>query len=155
VTEALAWLGAYATLNLQIFPAYSPTLPAWFHWTTYALIWILPAAGLWLSIRHKDRLLLAASLVMTLATLITNKPVSRRHAEAVGSHPVGRIADRSRARRAQMARGPAPMGSRHGFTASRLLRSDRDTPDRAALASAAFHPCARSTTHGCPSARSL
>ena len=38
------------------------------------MIWVLPAAGLWLSIRDRDRPLLAASLVMGLATLLTNKP---------------------------------------------------------------------------------
>ncbi len=73
--QASAWLGLYAALNLHLFPRSVARQPvALFYWFTYAMIWILPAAGLRLSIRDRDRPMLAASLVMGLATLSTNKP---------------------------------------------------------------------------------
>jgi hypothetical protein len=138
--EALAWLGLYAALNLQIFSAFSSTpLATWFYWTTYAMIWILPSAGFWLSIRDKQRALLDASLVMALATLITNKPylgAMRKPWDPIlfGVLLIGAAL----AVRRWLANGAD--GSRHGFIASRLLRSDRDALTAASLASAAFHP---------------
>ena len=44
-----------------------------FYGFTYAMIWALPPAGLYLAIRDKDRAFLDVSLVMMLATLLTNK----------------------------------------------------------------------------------
>jgi hypothetical protein len=70
--EASAWIGGYLSLNLQIAPLPAPTSGS-FYWLTFAMIWILPAAGWWLSVRDRHRLLLDASLVMTLATMLTTK----------------------------------------------------------------------------------
>jgi hypothetical protein len=138
--EALAWLGLYASLNLQIVPwFYALSLPSWFYWSTYAMIWALPAAALWLSIRHKDRLLLDAGIVMALATILTNKPylgAVRKPWDPI-VFGVLLIAIGLAVRR-WLAGGHG--ASRHGFTASRLLRSDTDALTSAALASAAFHP---------------
>ena len=44
-----------------------------FHWVSYAGIWLLPAAGWWLSIRGRERPLRWVCIVMTLATLLSNK----------------------------------------------------------------------------------
>jgi len=71
--QASAWAGLYLVLNLQIsfIRYYEQSL---FYWLTYAMIWILPVVGLWLSFRSKDRPLLNVSLMAALITLATNKP---------------------------------------------------------------------------------
>ena len=56
MVQVSAWLGLYAVLNLHLFPgvfARQPDAP--FYWFTYAMIWVLPAAGLRLAIRDRDR----------------------------------------------------------------------------------------------------
>lgn len=74
VIEAVAWGGIYFVTNLQ--------LSAWlshadesgpFYWGTYAATWMLPAAGVWIAVRDRHRLLLDVSSVAALATLMTNK----------------------------------------------------------------------------------
>ena len=102
------------------------------------MIWILPAAGLWLSIRDRDRPLLDASLVMALATLSRNKPylgAARKPWDPIllGLLLIGVAI----LLRRWLASGDT--GSRHGFTARRLMRSDTDTRTAVAIASAAFH----------------
>src|SRR5712691_525657 len=74
ILQAAAWLGIYAALNLHLWSWYFTPPHEPFYWFTYAMIWILPAAGVWLSIRDRDRPWLDASLVLALATLATNKP---------------------------------------------------------------------------------
>jgi uncharacterized membrane protein YgcG len=137
--QAAAWLGMYAALNIQLFSALFPRpLASWFHWFTYAMIWTLPAAGLWLSIRDRDRPLLDASLVMVLATLFTNKPylgAARKPWDPIllGLLLIGTAI----VLRRWLASGSD--GSRRGFTATRLSRSDKDTLASVGIASAAFH----------------
>ena len=137
--QASAWLGIYATLNLHVFfaPVTRPFAPP-FYWFTYAMIWALPAAGLWLSIRDRDRPLLDVSLVITLATLLTNKPYlgfARRPWDPIllGVLLIGTAI----LLRRWLASGED--GARDGFTAARLLHSDKDSRAAAALASAALH----------------
>lgn len=136
--QASAWLGMYAALNIQLFSALFPRpLASWFYWFTYAMIWTLPAAGLWLSIRDRDRPLLDASLVMALATLFTNKPylgAARKPWDPIlfGLLLIGTAI----VLRRWLAGGAG--GSRRGFTATRVLRSDKDTLASAGIASAAF-----------------
>lgn len=79
--ESVAWLGAYAVLNLHLMLTTSLwgyrgwiDFPPVFYWATYAAIWILPLVGLALAVRDKHRYMLWASLAMVLATLATNKP---------------------------------------------------------------------------------
>jgi len=137
--QASAWLGMYATLNLHLsFVLFTRPLASSFYWFTYAMIWTLPAAGLWLSIRDRDRPLLDASLVMALATLLTSKPylgVARRPWDPIllGLLLIGVAI----LLRRWLASGED--GTRDGFTAVRLLRSDKDTRTAVAVASAAFH----------------
>lgn len=102
------------------------------------MIWLLPAAGLWLSIRDRDRPLLDASLAMGLATLLTNKPylgAARKPWDPIllGLLLIGAAI----VVRRWLANGDT--GSRHGFTARRLLRSDTETRAAVAIASAALH----------------
>ena len=67
--EAGAWVGIYCLMNLQIFTRIDRS--SWFYWATYAGIWILPVLGLWLSIRGRHRMLLDASILMLLGTLMS------------------------------------------------------------------------------------
>jgi len=137
--QASAWLGMYLTLNLHVlFALVTRPLASPFYWFTYAMIWTLPAAGLWLSIRDRDRPLLDVSLVMALGTLLTNKPylgLARRPWDPIllGLLLMGVAI----LLRRWLAGGED--GTRDGFTAARLLSSDKDTRAGVAIASAAFH----------------
>ena len=53
-----------------------------FYWTTFALIWIFPAAGMFWGVKRRQRPILAASTVMALITVMTYKPYLgwQRHA---------------------------------------------------------------------------
>jgi hypothetical protein len=160
IIQAISWLGIYAVLNLHLDLGFftRPVGPAFvtggplarpFYWFTYAMIWILPAAGLWLSIRERDRPLLDASLVMAAATLVTNKPylgLAQKPWDPIlfGLLLIGAAL----VMRRWLASGGD--GSRRGITATRLLRSDKDTLNLAGIASAAFHP-APTHSHANPS----
>ena len=137
--QASAWLGLYAALNLHLFPRSVARQPvALFYWFTYAMIWILPAAGLGLSIRDRDRPLLAASLVMGLATLSTNKPYLGAAREPWDPILLGLLLiGTAIVMRRWLATGKD--GTRGGFTPAPLLRSDNDTRAAVAIASAAVH----------------
>lgn len=120
--EAVAWMGIYVLLNVQIFgPIDSRSL---FYWPSYGGIWILPLLGLWLSIRGRQRLLLDVSVLMLLATLMSNKAY-------LGTPPYpwdplvfglllmgGAIAIKR-----WLAVGDN--GERNGFTAARIVVSDK------------------------------
>ena len=86
--ESASWLGAYFMLNIQLattffllptwifyspYSSSAPALATWFFPFSWVMIWLLPAAGLWLGLARKDRLLIDVSLAMTLLTLTTNK----------------------------------------------------------------------------------
>jgi hypothetical protein len=77
--QVAAWVGVYLVLNLHLLDVLQPLAlpiraPAWFAWTTYVAIWLMPIAGLALAIRQRDRALLDANVVLAFATLATNKP---------------------------------------------------------------------------------
>jgi hypothetical protein len=150
--QAAAWAGLYIALNLQLAPwriaglfYWSPSPPSegLFYWFTYAMVWALPPAGLYLAIRDKDRPLLDVSLVMTLVTLLSNKPYLGwpRHewdpillgaflmAGAIGV-------------RRWLSSGPN--GQRAGFTPARLLSKQRGAVTILGTASARFQPDAPS-----------
>jgi hypothetical protein len=82
VLQAAALCGAYLVLNVHVLSLWDKSqflfryenIHGWFYWLTWVLTWILPAAGLVLGIRDKDRPLLIVSVATTIVTLTTNKP---------------------------------------------------------------------------------
>lgn len=136
--EAGAWVGIYCLVNLQIFTRIDRS--SWFYWATYAGIWILPLVGLWLSIRGRHRMLLDVSILMLLATLMTNKLYlgSARYPWdpiVFGLLLMGAAIAIKR----WLAAGED--GSRDGFTATRVLASDKAKVGAFSIASLA-HPAA-------------
>ena len=138
--QAAAWAGLYLVLNLQLMPA---GILGAFYWFTYALIWILPIAGLYLGIRDKDRALLDVSLLMTLSTLLTSKAYLgwTRHEWDPIVLGIFLIASAIAARR-WLSAGAG--GQRNGFTASRILSKESGAVTMLGTASAVFHPKAPS-----------
>jgi len=142
--ETLAFIGAYLVLNVQlgILPGlYSPTLrqplPFAFYWFTYASVWILPIVGFVLSLREKHRELILASVGMALATLVTNKPYLGREQQTWDAILFGLfLIGVALAVKRWLASGLA--GNRYGFTAARLLQSDRQIMTVIGTASAAL-----------------
>src|SRR5262249_45906952 len=103
----------------------------------YVGTWLVPAGGLGMAIRDKQRPLLAAALAATLATLYTNKlylewPRQTWDPILLGVLLIG-VAT---ALRRWLASGPD--GQRYGFTAARILEGDRDALATIATASAAW-----------------
>jgi hypothetical protein len=127
VIQSLAWVGIYAVLNLRLsFDFYRGRgqYPSAFYWGTYAAIWLLPAAGLYFSLRSKHRVMIWASLVMALATFVTNKVYLgwERHTWdpiLLGVFLTGAVL----AVRHWLSRGPD--GQRYGFTPQSILSGDR------------------------------
>jgi hypothetical protein len=83
VLQAAALCGVYFVLNVRVlswsdyrflFLFEDQSVYGWFYWLTWVLTWILPAVGLVLGIRDKDRPLLIVSVAMAIVTLTTNKP---------------------------------------------------------------------------------
>jgi hypothetical protein len=102
------------------------------------MIWILPAVGVWLSIRDRDRPLLDASLILALATLATNKPYLGLARNTWDPILLGvLLTGAAVVLRRWLASGEG--GSRRGFIATRLLRSDEDRLATLGTASAALH----------------
>ncbi len=136
ILQASAWLGIYAALNVHLFSEFSsgPLAPS-FYGFTYAAIWTLPAAGVWLSIRDRDSLLLNASLLMALATLVTNKPYLGAVRQAWDPILLGLLLIGIAIVVRRWLAGGAD-ASRKGFTASRLVRADDDRGAAAGLVSA-------------------
>jgi hypothetical protein len=140
LVQAAAWAGLYLVLNLQVLDA---QIKGPFYWFTYAMIWALPAAGLYLAIRDKDRVLLDVSLVMTLATFVTNKPYLGwpRHAwdpMLLGVFLIGAAI----AVRRWLSTGAN--GQRAGFTAAGILSKDSGAVTMLGMASTGLHPDAPS-----------
>jgi hypothetical protein len=140
LVQAAAWAGLYLTLHLRLTFA---QIDGPFYWFTYATIWALPLTGLYLSIRDKDRVLLDVSLVMTLATLLTNKAYLGwpRHEWDPILLGVFLMAAAVAVRRWLSA---GPRGQRAGFTPARILSKDAGAVTILGTASARFHPDAPS-----------
>ena len=136
IIEAAAWLGIYLLVNLVVSGAISPLDRAsTFHWITYGGIWILPAAGLWLALRGRERPLLWVAVAMALGTLLSNKEYlgSPRHEWDPIVFGVFLMVIAIGLRR-WLAAGDG--GMRHGYTASRLVASDKARIGALALVSA-------------------
>jgi hypothetical protein len=143
--QAAAWLVVYLLLNLHAAgvvkvidrSTIAPSDGGWFYWTTYVLTWLMPAVGLFLAIREKDRMFLGANLVIALGTLATNKPYLRLPRETWDPMLLGLILMVG----AVVVRrwlASAPGGHRNGYTAERILASDRHVMSLLGTASAAW-----------------
>jgi hypothetical protein len=102
---------------------------------TWVMTWVLPAGGLVMSIRDKDRPLLVVSLAMAIVTLITNKPYLgwTRYTWDPMLLGIALVAGAILLRR-WLSTGPE--GARHGFTASRIV--DGKDPLLTVLSAAPF-----------------
>ena len=129
--ESAAWLGIYAVVNLRLTIDLRPffyvgrtEFPSAFYWGTYAAIWLLPAAGLYLGLRSKHRGLIGASLIMALATLVTNKMYLGCERHTWDPIVLGvLLTGTAIAVRHWLLRGRD--GRRKGFTPERLFSADR------------------------------
>ncbi len=121
--RAAAWAGLYLVLNLQL-TFDEPAAGRVFYWVTYALTWVLPAVGLWVAIRERDRALLGVNLIIAIVTLLTHKPYLHwvRHTWDPIVFGVMLVAIALGLRR-WLAAGPG--GARNGYTPHRLLEQDR------------------------------
>lgn len=140
--EAAAWVGTYALINLKLTNPFSMpgaiTAPA-FYWATYVVIWILPVVGLYRGVREKHHWMIRTSLLIALATLLTNKAyLGFEHRPwdpiLLGIVLVGAALGVRR----WLSLGVD--GQRHGFTPLRLLSSDQRSVARIGLATAALTP---------------
>jgi hypothetical protein len=139
VIEALLWLGLYFSLNLQLTSvamiapwrpdlANSAEFSRPFYWTTFVLIWLLPALILWRSLTIRDRTITSLGLVAAILTLATNKPYLGLPHHAwdpilLGILLTGVVI----VVRRWLANGDA--GIRDGFTAQRLSGRDKQWID--------------------------
>jgi hypothetical protein len=71
--QAAAWAGIYIALNMKLMPWIVVSGGA-FYWFTYLTTLILPALGLVISVKDKDRPMLNISIAMAIVSLATNKP---------------------------------------------------------------------------------
>jgi hypothetical protein len=113
-------------------------------WITYAGIWILPAVGMWLSIHGRERPLLWVSIAMALATLLSNKEYlgSPRYEWDPMAFGLFLMAIAIGLRR-WLAAGDGEM--RHGYTASRLVASDKSRIGALVSAAQVDAPVAQTT----------
>ncbi len=142
--QTAAFLGAYLVLNLEFWNLIGLGLfrasdRNWFYWGSYIVVWTMPAAGLWLAIRDKDRSFIAAGIGMVLATLVTNKPYLGWPRYSWDPMILGAVLMAvALIIRRWLSSGPG--GLRNGYTSERILERDRDVVSVLGTASAALHP---------------
>ena len=135
IVEALLWLGVYLEINLQLSsvnllgdwwsgPRTSSEFARTFYWATWVLIWCLPPAILVRGVRRKDRFVIAAGAIAAILTLVTNKPYLGWQRHTWDPMLLGALLiSVALFLRRWLSRGPG--GIRHGFTAQRLSRKDK------------------------------
>src|SRR5574341_257962 len=126
VIETAAWAGIYVLMNLQISAwLSSPDDSGPFYWITYGVIWMLPAAGLWIAIRERHRLLLDLNIVLAIVTMMSNKPYLNAEQKPWDPITFGilMVAIALGVRR-WLDSGEG--GARNGVVSYRLLASERD-----------------------------
>ena len=139
--QAAACAGTYLTVNVRLFDAFGAfawgTVARWFYWGSYVAVWLIPAAGLYLALRDRDRILLNVSGVAALVTFTTNKPYLGLPRESWDPILLGvlLVVVATTVRR-WLARGPG--AQRGGFTAEKTLERDRDWLRTLATASVAW-----------------
>lgn len=134
LVQGVAWAAMYFIANLKVSALLSvPDGYEAVYWTTYAIIWILPFAGLWMAIRARHRALLNINIVLVIVTLLSNKPYLGAEPRPWDPIVFGllMIAIAVGVRR-WLANGPG--GARAGYVAERILMSEKD---RLALAGSA------------------
>ena len=130
LAEAFLWLGIYLVLNLKL-SAISAPLRWWsnanfptefaapFYWTTWVLLWCLPPLILTRGVRQKDRFVIAAGMITTILTLVTNKPYLGWHRHTWDPMLLGIVlVGVAMLLRRWLAQGQD--GVRHGFTAANM-----------------------------------
>ena len=154
--ESVAWVGIYAVLNLRLpdvvsLSRSSVDVPSGFYWATYAAIWLLPAVGLTVCLRDKHRPMIWSSLLMTITTLLTNKPYLGWAQHTWDPILLGvLLAGSAIAIRRFLARGPD--GHRNGFTPHPLVASvDREALAALSTFAVAAQPFAARTPTESPS----
>lgn len=126
IIEAAAWIGLYLVVNLKISGwLSSPEDRTAFYWITYVSTWLMPAAGLWIAIRDRHRMLLDVNIVMAIVTLMTNKAYLGTPRQPYDPIAFGvlLIAVAIGVRR-WLASGAD--GSRGGYIAGRLVESEKE-----------------------------
>ena len=139
VIETAAWAGIYLLLNLKASSWLSqPDQDGAFYWITYVLIWMMPAAGLWIAVRERHRLLLDLNIVLAVVTLLSNKPYLRAIRQPWDPIVFGMLLIAvALGLRRWLASGEG--GARNGLVAFRLLASERDRLAAAGSATALQH----------------
>ena len=135
--QAASWAGVYASLNLQFWNRYSAHDS--FYWFTYAMIWLLPIAGLWIALAKKDRPLLWVNVAMALLTLATNKPYLGLMQKPWDPALFGLFL-MAVAIGVKRWLANSPNAQRHGFTPVRLLAGDRKIMTAIGTASSLLQP---------------
>lgn len=126
IIEAAAWIGLYLVINLRLSQWVSiadERTP--FYWITYLFTWLMPAAGLWIAVHDRHRMLLDVNIVMAIVTLMTNKAYlgTPRNAYDPIAFGVLLIGVAMGVRR-WLASGED--GSRDGYVAERLVESEKE-----------------------------
>lgn len=148
--EGVAWIALYFIANLKVsfwlsFPDDLPQV----YWASYAMIWLLPIAGLWLAVRDRHRLLLDVNIVMALVTVVSNKPYLGAEPKPWDPILFGvLLIAMAVALRRWLANGVD--GSRHGFVAGRLLASEKERLAMAGAVSLAVPGAPASQPHEPP-----
>lgn len=147
VIETTAWVTLYFMANLKATDWFSSTDDVrLFYWATYAIIWIVPAGGLFFAIRDRHRLMLDANILLAIATLMSNKPYLGKAPQPYDPILFGvlLIAIAVGLRR-WLASGANQ--SRDGFVAHRLLASEKARIALAGSATAFAPGAAPAHTH--------
>jgi hypothetical protein len=135
--QAAAWAAVYVSLNFQF--AELDYAHNSLYWFTYIMIWVLPAAGLYMGLQKKDRPLMGVSIAMALATLVTNKPYLGFTRKPWDPILFGLLL-MSIAIVVKRWLTAGPDGQRHGFTPARLLAGDKRIMTVIATASSVMQP---------------
>ena len=136
LVEALLWFGIYLALNLKL-SSFDQLAQLWvigttasyefarpFYWTTWVLIWCLPAVILARGIRRKDRFVIGVGAVAAILTFISNKPYLGWPRHTWDPMLLGMLLTAiALFLRRWLASGPG--GIRHGFTSARLSGKDK------------------------------